>query len=161
MLATKTDKLRSALAYDLHLLNCPLTVKSSLVVYSPSEKDWWMLCFDFKSCCTVGNLLPHFRDSLCVSVVVSGKVLGYCNGLDSEKSEQLLNIVLESVSLLQGEHMNHESENHRWILVPFSACQSDFLRWVVESTEYLTSTQNWYMTLSLTRTLGPHKLSTA
>lgn len=40
--------------------------------------------------------------------VISGKGLGYCSGLDSEKSEQLSNIVLESVSLLQGEYMNQK-----------------------------------------------------
>lgn len=122
------------------------------------KKNWWMLCFDLESCCTVGNLLHHFRDSQCMAGVISGKGLGYCSGLDSEKFEQLSNIVLESVSLLQGEYMNQKTSE---LKVPFSACQSNLLRWVVESTEYLTLTQNWYMTLSLTRTLGQHKLSAA
>lgn len=102
-------KLRSALAYDLHLLNCPLTVKSSLAVYSPSEKYWWMLCFDLECYCAVGNVFHHCRDSQCMAGVISGKGLGYCNGSDSEKSKQLLNIVHESVSLLQGEYMNRKT----------------------------------------------------
>lgn len=72
-----------------------------------------MLCFDLKSRCTVGNFLHYCRDSQCMAGVISAKGFGYCNGLDSEKSAQLLNIVLESVSLLQGEHMHHESENLR------------------------------------------------
>lgn len=102
-------KIRSALAYDLHLLNFTLTVKSSLVVCSPSEKHGWMLCFDLESCYTIGNLLPHCRSSQCMAGVISKKRLGCCNGLDSEKSKQLLDIALESVSLLQGEYMNQKT----------------------------------------------------
>lgn len=103
------------MCYDLPLLNFPLTFKSSLVVYSPSEKDWWMLCFDLESCCTVGNLLHPCRDLQCVADVISGKGLGYCSGLHSEKSKQLLNIVLESVSLLQGEYMNQKTSEMKFV----------------------------------------------
>lgn len=68
-----------------------------------------------------GNLMPHCSDSQCIAGVISGKGVGYCNGLDSEKSEQLLNIyfsmylLLESVNLVQREYLRgtHESENLR------------------------------------------------
>lgn len=66
-----------------------------------------------------GNLMPHCSDSQCTAGVISGKEFSCCNGLDSEKSEQLLNIyfsmylLLESVNLVQREHLGgtHESEN--------------------------------------------------